>query len=173
MKQWGKQQSPITRAFRTHESALRAFVSRLVATSSDVDDVTQETFLRAFNAEKATQIHQPRSFLFTVARNIVLSDFSRKANRLTDSIADFDAFGVIEEQDVGDEVYAEEIFAQYCSAIATLPEQCRRVYLMRKVYGLTHKEIAQRLGLSISTVEKHLVKGVRRCSDYMREQRKS
>lgn len=129
--------------------------------------------MRAFNAEKTKEIQQPKSFLFKIARNVVLSNFARKSNRLTDSIADFDALGVIEERDVSDEVEAEETFAQYCGAIATLPQQCRRVFLMRKVYGLSHKEIAQRLDLSVSTVEKHLVKGVRRCSDYLREQSKS
>ena len=173
MKQQEKNQSPVTRAFRAHESALRAFVSRLVMTPSDIDDVTQETFLRAFNAEKAKEIQQPKSFLYTVARNIVLSNFARKSNQLTDYVADFEEFGVIEEREVSDEVEAEETFLQYCGAVAALPEQCRRVYLLRKVYGLTHKEIALRLGLSVSTVEKHLVKGVRRCSDYLREQSKS
>jgi RNA polymerase sigma-70 factor (ECF subfamily) len=50
-------------------------------------------------------------------------------------------------------------------AIAELPAQCRRVFTLRKVYSLSPDEIAVRLGLSVSTVEKHLVKGLRYCSD--------
>ncbi|MDC0068814.1 RNA polymerase sigma factor, partial [Gammaproteobacteria bacterium] len=129
MRHKEKNQSPVMRAFRSNESALRAFVSQLVATPSDIDDVTQETFLRAFNAEKSQEIQQPKSFLFKIARNVVLSNFARKSNRLTDCIADFDALGVIEERDVSDEVEAEETFAQYSGAIAALPQQCRRVFL--------------------------------------------
>ncbi|EIZ80064.1 RNA polymerase sigma-24 factor [Novosphingobium sp. Rr 2-17] len=49
--------------------------------------------------------------------------------------------------------------------VADLPPQCRRVFTLRKIYGLSHAEIAEQLGLSISTVEKHLVKGLRICSE--------
>ena len=83
-------------AFREHESALRAFVARLVATRHEVDDVTQEAFLRAFNAEKARRIRRPKSFLFTIARNLVLSDFARKSNQLTESMADSDDSTVLD-----------------------------------------------------------------------------
>ena len=87
----------VVAAFREHESALRAFVSRLVASRDDVDDVTQEAFLRAFNAEKARRVRRPRSFLFTIARNLVLSDFARKSNQLTESMADLDDLTVLDD----------------------------------------------------------------------------
>ena len=153
----------VVAAFREHESALRAFVSRLVASRDDVDDVTQEAFLRAFNAEKARRVRRPRSFLFTIARNLVLSDFARKSNRLTESMADLDDLTVLDDC----KVEAEESFAEYCRAVSRLPVQCRRVFLLRKVYALSHREIANRLGIAVSTVEKHLAKGVRECGKYL------
>ena len=160
-------------AFREHESALRAFVARLVATRDEVDDVTQEAFLRAFNAEKARRIRRPKSFLFTIARNLVLSDFARKSNQLTESMADLDDLTVLDDCGVEAEIEAEESFAEYCRAVSRLPVQCRRVFLLRKVYGLTHREIGNRLGIAVSTVEKHLVKGVRECGEYLGRTRNS
>ena len=61
-----------------------------------------------------------------------------------------------------------EQFALFCKAVQKLPLQCRRVFILRKVYGLTHKEIAEHLDISVSTIEKHLATGISRCSDYMR-----
>lgn len=166
-----KRRSTVSEAFSAHQSALRAFVSRMVSTPADVDDITQEAFLRAFNAEKAREIEQPKSFLFTIAKNIVLSNFNKKSNKLTDHVADLDDLGVVTDKgSVESEVEAEETIGLYCHAVEALPLQCRRVFLMRKVYGLPHKEIAQRLGISVSTVEKHLAKGVKTCATYLRDQ---
>jgi len=64
---------------------------------------------------------------------------------------------------------ARETLGIHCEAVAGLPPQCRRVYLMRKVYGMSHKEIAGQLGIAVSTVEKHLIKGVKLCDRYVRE----
>ena len=64
-------------------------------------------------------------------------------------------------------VEATESLGVYCEAIASLPEKCRHVYLLRKVHGMAHQEIADRLGISLSTVEKHLRMGVLSCRDYL------
>lgn len=162
--------SAVSDAFKKHQSALRAFVSRMVSAPADIDDVTQETFLRAFNAEKSKDIDQPKSFLFTIARNIVLSEISKKSNKLTDHIEDLEEIEVLFGEDqVKAEVEAEETFGLYCRAVDSLPAQCRRVFLLRKVYGLSGKAIAQRLGIAVSTVEKHLAKGVSACNAYLRK----
>ena len=57
----------------------------------------------------------------------------------------------------------------HCEAVAELAPQCRQVYLLRKVHGLSHKEIAVHLGIAVSTVEKHLMKAIEQCERYVRE----
>ena len=122
------------------------------------------------DGEKSKDIDQPKSFLFTIARNIVLSELGKRSSKLTDNIADFDELEVLLGEDqVIAEIEAKESFGLYCRAVESLPPKCRKVFLMRKVYGLTHKEIAQRMGIAISTVEKHLAKGVLVCGTYLRE----
>lgn len=63
---------------------------------------------------------------------------------------------------------AQQHLGKYCEAVAALAPQCRRVYIMRKVYGMPHKEIAERLGIALKTVEKHLYKGIRECDLYVK-----
>jgi RNA polymerase sigma factor (sigma-70 family) len=55
----------------------------------------------------------------------------------------------------------------YCEAVAALPKKCRQVFLLRKVHGLGHREIAERMGLSVSSVEKYLLRGIVDCRAYM------
>ena len=128
---------------------------------NDIDDVSQETFLRAYNAEKKGPIHQPKAFLFRVAKNLMLSELSKKSRKLTDYIEDYEYTEVLaSEQTLETNMMAQQKLGIYCEAVASLPEKCRRVVLLKKVYGLSHKEIAEKMGIKISTVEKHLTKGL-------------
>jgi len=51
-------------------------------------------------------------------------------------------------------------------AISTLPERCRQVVTLRMAYGLSQREIAQRLGITENTVERQMGKGFRRCTEF-------
>jgi RNA polymerase sigma-70 factor (ECF subfamily) len=64
---------------------------------------------------------------------------------------------------------AEEEFLTFCRAVRELPIQCRRAFILKKVYGFSQREIARELGLTESTVEKHIAKGIAACSAYMFE----
>ena len=66
-------------------------------------------------------------------------------------------------------VCRSEDFAFMCDAIRSLPVQCRRALVLKKVYGHSYKEIAEKLQISEKTVEKHISKGVTRCRDYLRD----
>lgn len=67
------------------------------------------------------------------------------------------------------EVEAQESLGLYCEAVAALPEKCREVFLLRKVHGLAHKEIAERMSLSVSSVEKYLFRGALECRTFVQE----
>jgi len=157
-------------AYVHHQAALKRFISRFLPNLHDIEDVSQETFLRAFSTEKERQIEQPKSFLFRIAKHIALTQLTRKSRQITDYLEEIDhRDALLKAESAEDEILAEESLGVHCEAVATLPPQCRRVYLMRKVYGMTHKEIAGRLDISVSTVEKHLIKGVEQCDYYVHE----
>lgn len=157
-------------AFQLHRLSLKRFIGRYLNNAQDIEDVSQEAFLRAFKAEKTTKVLQPKSFLFRIAKNVAISQLRSKSRQITDYIEDQSVGDVlVSEWSTEDEVMAQQKLGIHCEAVAALPPKCRRVYLMRKVYGMPHKEIAERLGIATSTVEKHLLKGVEACDRFIRE----
>ena len=137
---------------------------------SDIEDIAQEAFLRAYTVERSRPIEQPKSFLFRIAKHLALSQLTRKSRQITDYIEDFDDSGVVQlESSAEEEISGRQILGLHCEAVAELSPQCRQVYLLRKVHGFSHKEIAAELGIAVSTVEKHLMKAVEQCDRYVRE----
>jgi RNA polymerase sigma-70 factor (ECF subfamily) len=165
-----RKDSAMTKVFIENESFLKKFLTRFLSQPQDIEDVAQETFLKAFNAEMHKEIRSPKAFLFRIAKNAALTKLTKKMQLITDYIEDFDSPDVLcDGTSVEDQVASRQKLAVFCQAAASLPPQCRRAFLMRKVYGLSHKEISERLGISTSTVEKHVANGLQRCSNYMRD----
>ena len=163
--------SQILRAFLENERGLKRFLSRFFPRAQDVDDIAQETFLRAFAAEADRDVLTPRAFLYRIARNLALNERAKHANTTTGSIEDYPDPSVL---GAGDQVSGEDLIegrrkmAIFAEAVSSLPPQCRRVFMLRKVHGLSQKEVAEKLGISASTVEKHVAMGLLKCSDYLR-----
>ena len=148
--------------FLANQVSLRSFISRFMVSAHEIEDVSQETFLRAYKAEQHTPIEQPKAYLFRVAKNILLNEFNNKARKVTDYVDNLETLDLLPEtESLEDNLMAQQRIGIYCEAIASLPEQCRRVMLMKKIYGLSTREVARRLGISVSTVEKHMTKGLK------------
>jgi RNA polymerase sigma factor (sigma-70 family) len=166
--------TPVYEAYTRHESSLKRFIGRFMRNSSDIEDIAQEAFLRAYTVERGRSIEQPKSFLFRIAKHLALSQLTRKARQITDYIEDFEDSSVIQlDHSAEDEISARQMLGLHCEAVAELTPQCRQVYLLRKVHGFSHKEIAEHLGIAVSTVEKHLMKAIEQCERYVRERSES
>jgi len=160
-------------AFLENERGIKRLLSRFFSRPQDVDDIAQETFLRAFAAEANQDILAPRAFLYRIARNLALNEKLRLSSTTTEYIEDSvnpDVLGSGEEISGEDHVYGRQKMAMFAEAVSSLPTQCRHVFLLRKVHGLSQKEVAERLGISVSTVEKHVATGLLRTNEYLRRQ---
>lgn len=137
----------------------------------EVEDIVQETYVRACQAEHRQEIKAPRSFLYKTARNLALDYVKRAETRLTVSEEDPRIAAQAEyhrlDDETFDQVTADEEFSNFCDAVRHLPIQCRRVFVLKKVYGYSQREIARELKLSESTVEKHIANGMKRCTFFM------
>ena len=154
--------------FQDNESILRRFLRRFTSSQQDVEDICQETVLRALEAEKNRQIQEPRAFLFGVAKNIVRKGLDKQARSLVDFVEDLAPYEYADDAPtLEDHMDARQRMLLFGRAVATLPSQCQKVFLMKKVHGYSHKEIAKQLDISVSTVEKHVSAGLKRCSDFM------
>lgn len=160
--------SRILEVFLANESTIKAFLRRYSSNRSDIEEMTQETILRALQAEKTQEIYEPRGFLFGVAKNIARKELDRKSRNLIDLIEDLSEPEHVSNEPPGEDILdSRQRMRLFWEAVATLPPQCQRGFVLKKVYGLTHKEIASRLNISVSTVEKHVAAGLKRCSEHM------
>lgn len=158
----------VSAAFIESYGVIQRFLAKYFAEPQDIEDVAQEAFLRAYVAEQHKRIDKPGAYLMRIARNLALTKLSKKSRQITDYIEEMGVAVVIESNSAVDlEVEAEEALGLYCEAVANLPVKMRQVYLLRKVHGLSHKEIADRLSLSVSSVEKYLRSGILACRHYV------
>lgn len=160
--------SAITLEFSKQRLFLKRFLTRFFSHPQDIDDVLQDTYLNAYLAERARVINTPKAFLFRVARNAALKELERKSRQIIECIEDLPELEILsEESSVESEVAARQKVGLFCQSALEMSPQVRRVFLMRKVYGFSHKEIASQLGIAVSTVEKHIARGLQICSEYM------
>lgn len=163
-------EATVVDAFVEHEPAIKRFIGRFLPKPHDIEDVSQEAFLKAYAAEQGRIITEPKSFLFRIAKHIAISQLRKNARHPTDYMEDCDSLDCeIHSRSAEEEAMARQKLGIRCEAVATLSPQVRRAYLMRKVYGMSYKDIAEGLGIAQSTVEKHLIKGVMLCERYVRE----
>ena len=139
----------------------------------EIEDIVQETYVRVCQVEEKSEIRAPRAYLYRAVRNLALDHVKRAEARLTDCLDD-EAAGTFadagrHEDETFQQVASNEEFSLFCDAVRHLPVQCRRAFVLRKVYGCTQREIAAELGLSESTVEKHIALGVKRCVYFMEQ----
>lgn len=154
-------------AFLRFRARLGRVVSRIVQ-PHDVEDIVQEAFVRCYEASRKTEIRHPNAFLLATARNLAINHVVRADNKLADRVASFDESAVplfTPALDPGAE--SQEQFLLLCRAVSELPVQCRRAFILKKVYGLSRKEIADYMGITESTVQKHVAKGLTICTEYL------
>lgn len=143
-------------------------VGRIVP-PDDVEDIVQETFLRCYQATSRTTVQFPRSFMLTTARNLALNHIALSENRLVHGVDAFEdsAIPLYSDESSQNPSDTQERFLMLCRAVRMLPAQCRRAFVLMKVYGLTRKEVASYMGISESSVHKHVAKGVVMCAQYL------
>jgi RNA polymerase sigma-70 factor (family 1) len=154
--------------YRRLRSSLMRYASRYFRRPQEIEDVVQETFVRVIEAQQTRGTQVNDSYFFRTTRNLALNRLDRCDHRLTDTVGDLLDQTVIQDSPSLEEQFeSRERFELFCRAVRELPVKCRRVFVLRRVYGLSHKEIAEHMGISVKTVEVHLTKAIVRCTDYM------
>lgn len=159
-------------AYLNSLTELKRYIVRLLPNShltSEVDDIAQEVFLRAYAAKKNQKLEFGRAYLYKIARHLSFN-VSRKRRRSVELVVeDFVREGVAEDvQGHAEQLFQRDRLKALNEAMATLPPKCREVFFLRHFEGLSHKEIAMKLDISPSTVEKHIAKALLITSRHMK-----
>ncbi len=150
-----------------HEPALRAWLSRKRAAGIDVDDVIQETYAVLAARETIRDIRHPRAYVFQIAHSIVVRHVRRARVVSIQAAEDLEGFDPADDAASPEQTAVDrDELRRLAEAIATMPGQTRQAFILRRVHGLSQREIAARMKLSESTVEKHIARGVRFLIDW-------
>ncbi|WP_018984619.1 RNA polymerase sigma factor [Salinimonas chungwhensis] len=153
--------------FMKYRSKLMRAVSAIVS-KDDIEDIVQEAFVKSYEAQLDHNIEYQRTYMLRTVRNLALNHVTSAASILNDPIENMDALPYeLVGHTLEKNVESKERFLQFCRATDTLSSDVKRVFLLKKIYGMKQKEIAELLGLSQSTVEKHVAKGLLMCTKYM------
>lgn len=152
--------------FSETHAALRRYVRHLVRSPEKADEIVQEAFLRTY--EHRDEVEVPRAYLFTAARNLAIDARRHEQVAQTDSVGDLGDLGVVSDGTPETEALADERARLLRAAIEHLPPQCRAVFALKVFHACSYQEIAERLGISVKTVEKHVGRGLKDTHTYLK-----
>lgn len=139
------------------------YLNRTLGDRQAAADVTQETFLRLLDRKGHEHIEQPRAFLYRTAVNLSIDMHRRARVRRTEELEVLDREGVLDERCPQEQASRDQQLNLLQRALGELSEPCRQAFVLRKVDGCSHTEIAERMGISRDMVEKHIVNAMKHC----------
>jgi len=147
--------------YRATLTPLRRYLARLLGNTPESEDVAHDAYLRVYSTIGQETVERPEALLYVTARRLAINRLRRR------SISPLSPEGLAIETaasrtpGVAQQVMARQELQLLQQAIANLPAGCRNVLLLRKVELLSHREIAERLGIAVSTVEKQHARALR------------
>ena len=141
-----------------HQEVLRRKLRGMIPDGYDLDDLVAESLARAYAADGWSKITNSRQYLFRIARNLLIDAARRNSVVSFDFVADLESLQSDSSTERG--LTARDELRRIQRIIDTLPSQCKRVFILRRIHDQSLGGIAGEMGLSVSTVEKHLAKAV-------------
>ena len=145
-----------------HEGAVRGWLARHVRTLSgaDIDDLVQEAYARLWSSDLPV-IDNGRAYFFATVRNLVFEQARRARIVPMERMGEIQSLRIISEEPGPErQVGARQELERLRRIVDRLSPQCRRAFELRKFDGLSIRETAEKMGITQSTVEKHLTKAL-------------
>jgi RNA polymerase sigma factor (sigma-70 family) len=152
----------VGREILPHEHDLRVWLSRRFMAAVEVEDIVQECYCRLAQLRDVDQIDEPRAYLFTIARRLAVQQ-RRRASVVRLETLDHEIETRAWDEAPGPDriAAARQELGRVRAAVATLSDRARRIFIMRRVEGLSQKEIAAALGVSEAVVENDASRSLR------------
>jgi RNA polymerase sigma-70 factor (ECF subfamily) len=160
----------LTELYRQRHKTLERYVRRFLGNGEDAADVSQEAFLRAYAAELGDATPMSEALLYTVARNLALTELRKRTFRATDAMGDL-AELQLHDPSSNPEAHMErqQMIAAVEIAMARMSPKCLEVFRLRKMEDASHAAIAKQLDISTKTVERHMTHALQLCHEALLE----
>ena len=155
--------------FTQHSAQLQRFLARRLNDPQEAAEIAQEAYLRMQRLDAPETLDNARAFLFQVAANMATDHlrrqqlqfkYLRSQLQITEAANDIDLpTGDNPEQ----ELVAQERLAQITAALDSMPHKPRQAFLLHRRSGLSYSQIAQEMGVSVSSVEKYVLQALKHC----------
>jgi RNA polymerase sigma factor (sigma-70 family) len=147
---------------------LRRFLRHRGRSGDEADELIQEAFLRLQLYRRERHVHEPEAFLIRTVRNLSVDILRRRTQRGTHIALETERIHLVDPNPLPDEVLAsQQRLQQLRAGLEALPPRTREVVLLQRIEGFSHAQIAARLGITVSAVEKHIAKAALFLSDWM------
>jgi RNA polymerase sigma factor (sigma-70 family) len=150
-----------------HEPALRGWLARYKRLGLEIDDVIQEAYAILADLETVEEIRFPRAYLFQVARSVIARHVRRARVVSIQTMDDLTQLGHEDEGPSPERAAIDrDQLRQLAQAIASMPAKTQQAFILRRIDGLSQREISARMAISENTVEKHISRGLRFLVDW-------
>ena len=150
--------------------SLARYFRRRVTDQTEVDDLVQEVFVRIVARDSPDPVEHLGGYVFQTAASVLSDRFRRRAARSADAHLPFNPeLHADKEIDVGRVLEGRESLRAATAALLSLPERTRAIFILHRLEGCGYREIGGRLGISVSAVEKHMVRAVRHLTHHLKD----
>jgi RNA polymerase sigma-70 factor (ECF subfamily) len=150
--------------------ALYRYFRRRRLPEKDIEDAAQEVFLRLSRRRGLAGMANVAGYLFETAASVAIDQRRRAQTRLSHAHESYDdqshAVAALAPDDL---LEGEESLELLLSGLLELPERTRNVFVLARLEHMRHAEIARRLGISVSAVEKHVLKALTHLIERVRQ----
>lgn len=153
----------VEQIYEQHHSWLHGWLKGKLNNASDAADVAHDTFVRILAARNAAQIREPRDYLATIARGLVIDRYRRSAieTAYLQTLAGRPEPSAISEED---RALIIETLVAVDKALAGLGVRTQRIFMLSQIEGLTYQQISVQLKVSLTTVKKHMIRALTECT---------
>jgi RNA polymerase sigma factor (sigma-70 family) len=164
------EQEFVTSLLERYRPALIGYFRRRVREVGEAEDLAQEVFVRILSRGDVAAIADLRAYLFEVALTVLIDSARRDKVRHRATHQRFDPEGHGAEDFASDRIHlGREALGRATSALLELPERTRIIFVLRRLEGMKYSEIAHKLGISVSAVEKQMLRAISYLTERMRD----
>ena len=149
-----------------YHGPLVSFFNRKLPIGEDPEDMTQQVFIKLMHAVKQTKFTFSKNLIFVIARNALIDRMRWRRSHYVDQHDMVDENIINSEAPLPDRILeGKQRLDIFFGHLDDLPLRCRQVFLLHRVYNLSQKQVAERLGISLSTVHKHMMNAMGKLQD--------